>query len=258
MTLPALDPVVFLLVLARIAGLVLAAPLFGHVALPVRVRVGLAVAFAIALAPGVPALPGGPPASLFTLAGLIAVESALGVMIGLAAQLVFAGIQLGGQIAGIQMGFGMASLVDPQTHAQETVVAHWQQLVALLVFLVLDGHHLLLRALIASFHAAPPGAVALAGDGFRALVSLAGGLFELGVRVAAPVTLAILLTNAALGVLARMVPQLNVFVVGFPVNVGVGLMVIGAALPFTLRLFGERFGELEPVLGRLVWGVTHG
>ena len=258
MTLPTLDPVLFLLVLARIAGLVLAAPLFGHVALPKRVRIGLAVAFAVALAPGVPALPSGAPTDLLTLAALVGIESALGVMIGLVAQLVFAGIQLGGQIAGISMGFGMASLVDPQTHAQETIVAHWQQLVALLVFLVLDAHHLLLRTLMASFRTAPPGAVALSGEGFRVLVSLAGELFELGARVAAPVVLAILLTNAALGVLARMVPQLNVFVVGFPVNVGVGLMVIGAALPFTLRLLGERFGALEPMLGRVVWGVTHG
>jgi len=250
--------ITYLLVLARIAGLVTAAPVFGHLLVPVRVRAGLAVVLAAALAPAVAPTPVAPPETTWALAGAIALESMIGVVLGLVSQLIFAGVQLGGQMAGIQMGFGMANLIDPQTQAQVTVVAHWQQLLALLVFLALDVHHLLLRALLASFHTAPPGGLGLAAVGLRGVVELAGNLFVDGVRISAPVLIALLLTNGALGVLARTIPQLNVFVVGFPVNVGVGLVLLGASLPFTFRLLTTRFGELEPALGGLVRGLAHG
>jgi flagellar biosynthetic protein FliR len=247
-----------LLVLARIAGLVLAAPVFGHLLVPVRVRAGLAVVLAVALAPAVAPAAVAPPATLWALGGALVRESALGVVLGLVTQLVFAGVQLGGQIAGMQMGFGMANLIDPQSHAEETIVAHWQQLLALLVFLVLDVHHLLIRAVLASFATAPVGGPGPTAAGLQAVVGLAAGLFVDGVRIAAPVLIALLLTNGALGVLARTIPQLNVFVVGFPVNVGVGLVVLGASLPFTFRLLTARFAALEPALGGLVRGLAHG
>src|SRR5439155_511776 len=90
---------------------------------------------------------------------MLAAESALGVLLGLVAQFIFAGVQLGSQLAGIQMGFGIANLIDPQTHSQVTIIAQWQQLLTLLVFLVLDVHHLLIRALLESFRTAAPGGV---------------------------------------------------------------------------------------------------
>ncbi|MFN8542722.1 MAG: flagellar biosynthetic protein FliR [Candidatus Binatia bacterium] len=254
---PIPDPIPFLLVLARVAGLVLAAPLFGHLLVPLRVRIGLAVLLTVALVPVVPP-PVALPTSLWGLGGAVAAESALGALMGFVAQLVFAGAQLGGQLAGIQMGFGMANLIDPQAHAQVTVVAEWQSLITLLVFVLLDGHHLLIRAMIESLRVAPAGALVLAPTALRDAVGLAGDVFATGVRLAAPVLIVLLLTNAAMGVLARTIPQLNVFVVGFPVNVGVGLLVTGAALPFAVRFLGARFTALEPTLGALVRGLTHG
>jgi flagellar biosynthetic protein FliR len=246
----------FVLVLARLGGLIAAAPVFGHLVMPVRVRVGLAAVLAAALTPAV--APAAAPASVWSLAGLVVVEAAIGVVLGLVAQFVLAGVQLGGQLAGIQMGFGIVNLIDPQTHAQVSVIAQWEQLLALLVFLVLDVHHLLLRALLGSFQAAPPGAVALTAESLHGVVALASDMFVVGVRIAAPVVIALLLTNGALGVLARTVPQLNVFVVGFPLNVGVGLVMLGASLPFTFRLLAARFAELEPALGGFVRGLAHG
>ncbi len=253
----ALDPVPFLLVLARVAGLVLAAPVFGHVALPRRVRAGLAVVLAAALLPAIP-LPATVPGDGWTLAGWCVAESALGALIGLVVQLVFAGVQLGGQLAGMQMGFGMANLIDPAAHAQETVVAHWHSLMVLLAFLALDGHHLVIRALAASFQVAPPGAAVLSGAGLVGVVGLAGDIFAEGLRVAAPVLLVLLLVNGAMGVLARTVPQLNVFILGVPVTVAVGFAVLAGALPFVLRRVAERFGALEPVLATLLGGLANG
>ena len=248
-----------LLVLARVAGLVLAAPLFGHLMVPPRVRAGLAAVLALALVPAVLAATPPPPVptTLWELAGMLAVESAIGVVLGVVAQFLFAGVQLGGQLAGMQMGFGLSNLIDPQSDAHTTVVAQWDQLMALLVFLVLDVHHLLIRAVLTSFTTAPPGSLALSALDLRAATALAADLFTVAVRIAAPVLIALLLTNGALGVLARTIPQLNVFVVGFPVNAGVGLLVLGASLPFTFRLLTARFGALEPMLGGLVQGL-HG
>jgi flagellar biosynthetic protein FliR len=254
---PVPDPTAFLLVLARLAGLVGTAPIMGHLLVPLRVRAAFAVVLAAALAPAVPA-PVAAPASVWSFAGTVAIEAAVGGLLGLVAQLIFAGVQLGGQIVGIQMGFGLDALIDPQTQGHVTVVAQAQQLLALLVFLALDIHHLLLRALLESFRTAPPGGLAVSAVGLRGAIALSGDLFAVGARIAAPVLIALLLTNGALGVLARTIPQLNVFVVGFPVNVGVGLVVMGASLPFTFRLLAARFGELEPTLGALVRGLAHG
>jgi len=139
-----------------------------------------------------------------------------------------------------------------------TIIAEWEQFVALVVFLVLDVHHLLLQAVLASFRVAPPGGVVLAGAGLQTVFDIAGDVFGVGVRIAAPVLIVLLMTNAALGVLARTIPQLNVFVVGFSVNVGVGLVVLGASLPFTVRLLAGRFGGLEPALDQLVRGLVRG
>jgi flagellar biosynthetic protein FliR len=250
------DPATFLLVLARSAGLVLGAPILGHLLVPRRVRAGLAFLLTVALLPVVAPAP--PSASLWGLAGAVALEAGFGTLIGLVAQLVFAGVALGGELAGVQMGFGMVSLFDPQSNTNLTIIAEWQQLLALLVFLALDAHHLLLRALVESFRAAPPGLLVPSAVAGKAVFSLAGDIFATGVRIAAPVMIALLLTNAALGVLARTIPQLNVFIVGFPLTVGVGLVMLGASLPFTFRLLSARFGELEPVLGALARGFAHG
>lgn len=250
MTFP--DPAPFLLVVARLSGLVLASPIFGHGLVPVRVRAGLVGVLALALAPVVPSARLDDAASPWALAGLIAVEGIVGVTLGLLAQLIFAGVQLGGQVAGIQVGFGIANVIDPMTETGATVLAQWQQLAALLAFLALDVHHVLLRAVLASFHAAPVGGVVLDGALLQGVVAHGASLFAVGVRIAAPVLIVMLLVNGALAVLARTIPQLNVFAVGFPVNVGVGLIVVGASLPFTMRFLAGRFAALDGVLDEFV------
>jgi len=256
-TWPIPDPTGTLLVLARIAGLVLTAPLLAHALVPARARAGLVGVLALAIAPvAAVELPSDP--GLLPFAGAIAVETLVGAALGFVAQLVFAGVQLGGQIAGMEIGFGMANLLDPQSAQQSTVVAEWEQLLALLAYLALDVHHVLIAALVESFRVAPAGTALLGGELLRGVGMRGAELFAIGVRIAAPVLIVLLLVNATLGVLARTIPQLNVFVVGFPVNVGVGLVVLGASLPFTFRFLAERFAELGAVLGWMLRGIGHG
>jgi flagellar biosynthesis protein FliR len=250
------DPLPFLLVAARLAGLVFVSPVFGHGLVPMRVRAGLVGVLALALAPAVAAPPIDAPLSTPAVLGLVAVEVAIGACLGLVAQLVLAGVQLGGQVAGLQIGFGagggFGSLGDAGTEAGASVVAQWQQLAALLAFLALDVHHTVLRALLESFRVAPVGGVVPSASVLAGVAAEGAGLFAVGVWIAAPVIVVLLLVNGGLGMLARAIPYANVLAVGLPANVGVGLLIVGASLPFTMRFLAGRFDELGRVLDALV------
>jgi len=168
------------------------------------------------------------------------------------AQLIFGAVQMAGQLAGIQMGIGLANLIDPQSQEHITSLAQWQNLLALLVFLSVDGHHILIRAVADSFRVLPLGGGLPGAPGFGLVLDLAGGLFVVALKVAAPVLVLLLLVNAAMGVLAKLIPQLNVFIVGFPLNVAAGLFVVAASQPFTVRLLMTSFSEVGDSLAAVV------
>lgn len=248
--------VAFVLVLARIVGLALIAPIFGSRMILPRLRVALVVFLAVAMVPatakaaasGAADLVGSPVALLVALV----IETAIGLLLGLVAQMVFGAVQLAGELAGMQMGFGMASLFDPQTSDRSVVLSQWQSTVALLLFLAVDGHHMLVMAVAESFRRVPPGAVGLASAGFGMTVSFAAGLFVLALQLAAPVLILVLLTNAGMGALGKLVPQLNVMVVGFPVNVAAGFFMLIAAQPFAMRLLEGAFADLGPRMAAVI------
>jgi len=235
------------LVLARVGGLFVLAPIFGSLIAPVRARAALVFFVAVAMLPVLPLARGEELVAAMSPLGLVGAvvgEVAVGAAIGLAAQYVFGGMQLAGQLSGIQMGTGLSNLVDPQTGGQLTTMAQWANVMALLVFLAVDGHHLLLRAVAESFALVALGGGLPAGDGIALLLMLAGGLFVIALKIAAPVMLLVLLVNAAMGVLAKVIPQLNVFIVGFPLNVAAGLFGMMAALPYAVQLLGTSFHEV--------------
>jgi flagellar biosynthetic protein FliR len=243
--------IVFMLALARVGGMMIMAPILGSRVAPVRVRAALAFFLAIAMLPAVPAEAAG---TLATDAGPVRVfaalslEVAIGFTVGLVAEFVFGGVQLAGQLAGVQMGLGISSLIDPQTQDHLTSLAQWQNLLALLVFLAIDGHHLLIRAVADSFTLLPIGGGFPAVDGIGRVLVLAGGIFVVALKVAAPVMVMLLLVNGAMGVLAKLIPQLNVFIVGFPLNVAVGLFILTASQPFTIRLLESGFADATATL----------
>jgi flagellar biosynthetic protein FliR len=227
----------FLLVLTRVGGLLLTAPLLSQSRLPPHVKGALAVVVAAALLPVV-RLPEASGASVSTLAGWILGEAAAGALIGLLAAMIFAGIATGGQMIGFQMGLTYAGAVDPQFNSQMSPVAEIMNLAGLLLFLLMDGHHHLLRALALSYRLAPAGAFHLAGHGVERLVAASGGLFVLALQIAAPVIILLLLTDAALSLLSRLVPQMNIFVVGAPAKIAAGLVMLALSMPlFSRRSF---------------------
>ena len=240
---------------ARLGGLMSSAPMFGQQQIPLRVRAVVTVAVAVGMAALVPVGAAAGVRDALTFAGLLVLEFGTGLMFGLAAELLFTGVMMGGQLAGIHMGLGIANVIDPRSHLEATPIALWTQFVALQVFLAIDGHHLLLRAALRSFELVPPGTLTLSGPEIGALLTLVGGAFEVAVRIAAPVLAGLLITDTGLALLARAIPQLNVFVMGFAIKIGVGFLILGAAVPFMARFVSLRVSQLDGTLVRLLGGL---
>jgi flagellar biosynthetic protein FliR len=243
---------ILLQVLLRVAALALAFPFFDSRAVPRLFKVGLLLGLTLAVfplaAPLVPPLAGD---GLSVALGVLR-EVLLGAAVGLLVRSAFAGIMLAGQLAGYQMGLAIANVLDPQTSAQVPLVAQLFNLMAMLLFLTLDAHHLFIRGLVESFRLVPPLGAVLDGSLFDHLVRLSGGLFVVALQVGAPVVVALLLVSVALGLVARAVPQMNVFIVAMPLQILVGLAFIGLGLPelgaFLRILFAELASHLIALL----------
>jgi flagellar biosynthetic protein FliR len=210
----------------RILALFSAAPLFNQRAVPARLKVGLAALVAFVVVPGLPATP----ASADT-AWLLFQQLAIGLSIGLALHVMFAAFSVAGDLLGLQMGLSFASFIDPQRNQAEPIIGSFLGLLATLVFLSMNGHLILVAGIAESFRAIPVGAGAPLMADWKGLALLGGTLFSLGVHMALPVLATMLILNLALGVLARVSPQLNLFAVGFPATILVGLIALSLAMP---------------------------
>lgn len=238
----------FVFLTARLSGLVLIAPLWSMTALPRRARAALLMLLACLLLPHAPRVE--MPASVLELPVPLAMEMVLGLTIGLAAAVIVQGAALAGEVISLQMGLSLGPALAPMPDLEQSGVAQLQSLLAILIYVAVDGHLQLLRALADSLIAFPPGApLALEGGGEGA-VRMVGALFSGAVRAGAPVIVALLVSNVALAILSRAVPQLNAMMVAFPLTIGVGLIVLGASLPFMA-------GGLATWAGALSGTVTH-
>lgn len=222
----------FLLVLMRMAGLFFTSPFFASRNIPALHKAAWTLLAAFVLFPVVPYRPEAVPTDAVPFALAVVRELFVGFTLGLAAFLVFVGIQLAGAVIDIQMGLGVMNLIDPLTQTQVSVMGQFYFLVATLVFLAVDGHHLLLRALAESFRLIDLGGASFTGALAGKMMDLTAGLFFTAFRVGAPVIGALFLTNLGLGILARTVPQMNVFIVGLPLTVGVGYLMVMLCMGF--------------------------
>lgn len=236
----------FLLCLARVIALIAAIPVFAGNQVSGRIKIGLSVATALLLFPSMAPYA---PKVAFTVTefGLLIVnEVLLGVLIGLVAQLIFAAVTFGGTVIGYQMGFAAANIFDPQTTQQLSLLSHFINILALLAFLSFDIHHFFFKIIVESYIILPPGFLDFSHGAVQQLMHLGGQLFVLGVKFSAPVLALLLIANLVLGILARVFPQLNVFMLSFPLNIGISFLVIGLTLNvmvFTLRREFDTMGE---------------
>ena len=244
----------FALVLGRVAGVVGFAPVLGGGNVPRAVKAGLALSITLLLAPhaALPSLRGG----LVELAVAIGGEVLVGALVGFVIVALFAAVQLAGQSIGIQMGFAAASQFDPTSQSSSVVVAQFQFVVATLLFFALDGHHRAIEALAASFTRVPLLHAEFSGGVMELIFDLTAAVFVAAVSIATPVIVAMLLTNLGLGILARTLPQMNVFMVAFPLQITVGLMGIGLTLPLLAWWMGHGVDDLSRQFGFLLRHLT--
>ncbi|MGD2062965.1 MAG: flagellar biosynthetic protein FliR [Nitrospirota bacterium] len=240
----------FVLVLARVAGVVGLAPVLGGGNVPRAVKAGLALSMTVLLAPraALPTFHGGLPELTVAIGG----EVLVGALVAFVIVAMFAVVQLAGQSIGIQMGFAAASQFDPASQSNSVVVAQFQFIVATLLFFALDGHHRAIEALAVSFSRVPLLHAQLSGGVMSLIVAVTAGVFVAAISIAAPVIAAMLLTNLGLGILARTLPQMNVFMVAFPLQITVGLLGLGITLPLLAWWMGHGVGDLSEQFGYLL------
>ena len=248
LNLPIEDVYRFMFVLVRVASMLFVIPFFESRNVPVLVKVGLAMAVAWLLLPQVhtqpPSIETSPVA--FVL-GLVS-EIVIGLIIGFLLQLLFVGIQLAGQTAGFQMGFAIANVVDPASSMQIPMLSQFLNIFALMLFLCLDIHYYFIKALMDGFEIIPFWSARLDGNIFQLLTHAVSNAFLIAVKIGAPVMVALLLTSVALGLIARTVPQMQIFIVAMPVKIVLGMLFLGFSLPFCANFLKSIFIELGRAL----------
>jgi flagellar biosynthetic protein FliR len=247
------DVPLFLLAFFRVTGMMMVAPVFGSASLPNPVKVFLSLFLAMLLFPQVARSGAVVPSGALAWAGAAAAELGTGLVIGFAAALLFAGVQFGGQIIDQELGLAMANILDPVSNEPVSIVGQFKVLLATVVYLLIDGHHFLVSAVAGSFSSVPvlglsfgPAAAMHLSD------TLLGDLFHMAVQIAAPALVTLFLVTIALAFMARTVPDLNVFALGFSLRLGVGLLVL--AVGVGLFVYGFQASSLRHAesVGRLV------
>lgn len=234
----------YLICLARVGPMIGTLPVFSGEQTPVMVRTALAVMVSLVVFPVVSPLIPMTSFNPVNLAVVVGSESLLGILVGLIARLIFTAAEFGGTVIGYQMGFAAANVFDPQNQRQVALISQLQNVFAILVFLALDIHHIFLQAIVYSYRSVPPGGMDLSGEAVPYLMTLVSAMFVLAVKLSAPVLAILLLSSFVLGILSRVFPQLNVFMLSFPVNIGLSLMVMGLTLNLLVTMLGREFNAL--------------
>lgn len=230
---------VFVLILTRISGLVISAPVLGLKSAPMQVRIVLAVALAVLVTPFHWQVTATMPANMVGLSLLLVQELLIGLSLGLSIHVLFTGVHVTGQMMGQMSGMSLAEVYDPAQEASVPVLSDIMDRVAVAVFVIIGGHRQLMLVLLDTFRWMPPGKTAFGPTLVDALTEVTTQSLTLGVRAAAPAMVALLLANLILGLISRTLPQLNVMALGFGINILLVLMVLGASLGAIAWLFQD-------------------
>jgi flagellar biosynthesis protein FliR len=223
----------------RLTGIMLFAPFFGSVVIPARVKAVLVMALTALLYPMTAAKI--PPMSISQWPMMVFCELLIGIALGVATNIVFDGVQMAGQVLSVQMGYSLVNILDPQTLVESTVVATFHQTIAMLIFLRLNVHFWILRALARSFDYLPPSSGHFGGAFTYAALQGGASVFAIGIQIAAPVLSATLFADVALGLLGKASPQLPLMLLGPAVKSILGLLILISALKYWPNMFEHLF-----------------
>ena len=246
---------IFTLVLTRVSGLVMTAPIFGTPDVPVRVRALLAVALALLITPMYSGTTVDDPGTLPNYLVYIGGEALIGLLLGLGIVILFTGVQVAGQIISQLSGMALADVFSPGFDANVPMFSQLLYFIAMAVFVLIDGHRLVMAALLDTFYQIPPGAGGLSGSVVETLTTILTQSFSLGIRAGAPIMTALLLSTLVLGLISRTMPQLNIIAIGFGLNSLVTLGGLFLGMGAIAWVFQE---QVEPMLELLGGSLNYG
>ncbi|MCE2990387.1 MAG: flagellar biosynthetic protein FliR [Burkholderiales bacterium] len=217
----------------RILALIASAPVLGNRAIPARIKVALAalIAFLIADTPGA-SLPAVDSYSGFVI---VAREILIGLALGLSVRVIFSAIEMSGELIGLQMGLSFAGYIDPSSGGASNAVSSYLRVIAILLFLSINGHLLMIAGLSASFERYPIGAPFTSSFELSAVAAMGSQMFSLALSLALPIVIVLLMINLAMGIMSRVAPQLSIFAVGFPITMVAGLTTLTLLMPYLGR-----------------------
>jgi flagellar biosynthesis protein FliR len=225
----------------RIGGAFTFMPFFGSAAIPMRLKAVLVLLCTSLLYPHIPvALSLGSPSALMQL---VLGELMLGLLMGLCLQFAFEAVQLAGQIGGFQLSFSLVNVLDPQTSVETPVLANFQQMVSLFLFLQMNVHHWILRAIQKSFERVPPGSVTFSIEQVHALFHAATGMWVAGLQLAAPLMLATMVIDVTVGFVSKAAPQMPALFLSIPLKTLLGFAVLAMSFGLWPSFFEKQFSE---------------
>ncbi len=243
------------IILVRVAPLLFFMPVIGTPAVPAQVKILFSLMVSLVLVPVVPVGAADLPSTVPGLMIFVITEICLGAFLAVFARLVFAAVQVAGQMVGIQMGMGMAGVMDPQFGAQVSLIGQLWNVVAILIFLAMDGHHIFVRTMIESFNFVRPGTMHITQATYSGMMQGAAQMFVMAVKIMAPASAAVFFTHVAMGIIAKTVPQIPILIVGMPINIAVGFIFVGLSLGYFMPLMINYFDRLGRDLPRLAAGM---
>ncbi len=224
-------------------------PVLGGQAIPSHMKVALPLMISVIVFPLVDIKHVTVEMDVLTMGLLIVGEAMIGLVTAFLVNLLFAAVQLAGALIDFQIGFGIVNVVDPITNAQVSVTGQLLNITAMLIFLSINAHHWVLMGLVDSFHTIPLGGFKSSVGLSKMFVQSMKAVYVTGMQIAAPVTVTLLLKQTAMGLIARTVPQVNIFIVGFPITIGLGLATIAICLPafskFLIKIFSLLAEQLQ-------------
>ena len=251
--------ITFLLLFFRTAAVLMTAPLFGSQAIPVKIRILLPFVISIVLSMSLKGkIDLGSSVALIESQGMVGLSVAvvseviLGIAIGFTARLAFVSLHMAGRLVGQEMGFGMMGMLDPSTRESMEIIGQYNTVVATIIFLAIRGHDFILMGIAKSFITIPLAEQWLTGAFIGKMNAVFVGIFETAFRIALPVMGALFLAKIAMGILARTMPQMNVFIVGFPLQIAVGLIGLAISLPFFVKILHTVFMSMRDDIWMLI------
>ena len=245
----------FFFIMVRISVILFMFPFFSSRLIPVLSKAGLALMISIILYSVINHKMIIFPDNLLGVVQLILTEFIIGMILGLMVTLFFEGVRMMGHVVGFQTGFAITNILDPQNGVQVSIFSNFAYLVAMTIFLVLNGHHLALNAIRESFEIINVGSLNLDMQIFRKIISLSGDMFVIALKIGAPAIAALLFTKVAFALITKLIPQMNIMIVAFPVQIVIGLIFFGITLNIILRFVESYLGGLDVLLIQTMTGL---